>query len=594
MTRRAAVTLSAALALAALAGCAGIPTAGEIASQPWPAQTQNAGEVAVEAQGPAEGARPAQIVDGFLLAMAEYEPGYTTAKQYLTEGAAEAWRPGSSVSIYTDMAGLTMDGNTLAEIESPQLVGQLDPDGVYSAGPPGTTPSLVFGLVRDATGEWRIARLPTIGTDADGAPQTMGVIVTRARFNNAYQRLDIYYFDDQGEVLIPDTRYLPRSNFWLRQALQALLAGPSDRVKDIIRTNLVSGISLADGADPELQGTVVVIPLSEASADLTRGEATRLALMCAATLRSVTGVEAVRLTVGGVTLPVDGAALDGSLPVSAVTPYDAYATATEPELFGVRGGVVTGVTSGPWESDLGETEREILSLAVDADARRAVVVTPAGLTEGAAELDEPPELIEAEGLIRPQFARDGRLWAMAAGDTGSQVWVVNGATVAEVAAPALEGRTVKAFRLAPDGRRLALVVSVPAEDGTEVFQLGLAEVRYAADGTPSVEGWREVPVAVTEGTLVAMDDVAWELPSTLVVVGTGPGAEVNSLFRVPLDGLESVEDLGRPGEPALAAVATTASGRLVVLDESGRVYRWRDTHEWDSVAAGMSALAYPG
>ena len=582
--RRRLVTLALALGLS-LAGCSGIPTDGPVVSWDRPGPAPGEGDIAVQAQGPAQGAQPAAIIDGFIVAMAEYEPGYSTARQFLTEQASAKWRS-NTVNIYADLAGLTMAGESSARITA-QLVGQLSPGGVYTAAT-GATSTLDFSLTQNADGEWRIASLPP----------DLGVVVTRARFNSAYQRVDTFYFDDQSSVLVPDTRYLPRGR-WLRQLLEALLAGPSSRVAAITDASPVVSVALAPDVDPTLDATgVVTIPLDGGAGVLSRTAATRLAVQCAATLRQVSGVTGVRLTVDGQALPVDGQVGDGVLPLTGVAGYDPFLGAgQDAPLWGVRDGLVVRLSGGTWPGDLGTTVRSMTALAVREDRAGSpggalAVVTATGLTLGRG--GEPPQdIVTAEGLVRPQFDRDGRLWAVApSGDGGSQVWLVTADGVTQPAAPALAGRSVVAFRIAPDGRRVAFVVDTVV-DGQPRRQLGLAQVRHAGDGQVWLDGWRDVPVVVDGADLDAIADVAWVGPSTLDVLGTSRGNSVNAVFTVGLDGVEPPEEIGRPSDAPLVTLATTPGGPLVVVLQDGHAYRWVDAHTWQLLGTRLAAVAYP-
>jgi len=578
------------IALAAsgiLTGCTGVPVDGPVLSSDRPGLAQNGGDIAVKAQGPAQGAKPASIIDGFLVAMAEYQPGYTTARQFLTEPASASWRPGT-VHIYADLAGLTMTSDSTARINA-QLVGQLDRGGVYTA-VGGSAMSLDFGLDLNEQGEWRISSLP-----AD-----LGVVVTRARFNSAYQRLDTYYFDDQGQVLLPDTRYLPRGR-WLRQLIEALLAGPSSRVAAIADASLVTTVTLDETTDLGFEAGVVTIPLAPNGAPRGLFDTTRLAIQCAATLRQIAGVEAVRLTVGGQPLAVEGQAADGSLALTEVSRFDPFVrSAAAVSLLAIQDSLVVRLAGRAWLGDLGTTARAMSALAVASNlagqADRIAVVTPTGLTLGPGS-GELPEVLVASDLIRPQFDRQGWLWAFAPTETGSQVWLVTRESVDQLSAPALTGRIVRAVRIAPDGRRVALVVEAmvggQAEAPPEPRRLGLAQVRLGVDGRVWLDGWRDLPVVVDGAELGAIADVAWVGPSTLNVLGTTVGSEANAVYSLRLDGVEPPEAIGRPDERALVSLTTVpGDGSLIVLDATGEAHRWLDAHAWESLGSGLTAIAY--
>jgi hypothetical protein len=603
------------LALGLLAACASIPTTGEIESWPRPAATQNAGNIAITAQGPAQGAKPNMIIDGFLTAMAQYEPGYTTARQFLTTAAAERWRPGSSVLLYSDLAGLTLSADgTSASIPSPQLIGHLDPDGVYWPAEGGVSPPLEFALEQDGDGQWRISDLP----------DDMGIIVSRASFNNAYQRVDMLYLDDSGRVLIPDSRYLPRGN-WLRQLVESLLAGPSWRVADVVAADPVGRVGLDPEREPVLDGGVVDIPLSESIGRLLPAEATRLALQCAATLlQQVPNLAAVRLSLNGLTLALEGATLNGGLPVTEVARFDAnLRPSADPPLLTAGIESVIRLGASRVEGGLDTVAGAVTALALSSNAQTAAAVAAGELILAGPNTPGTLTVLSQAGLVRPQFDRDGRLWAMApadpdqagdpgqaggptappggeptdgtgAGDAlGALVWAVAGERATLVAAPALADKTVRAFRLAPDGRRVAVVADVLVAGQTQ-RRLGLVDIRHLDDASLSLDVWRDIPVVVDNASLTGLTDVVWIGPSTLAVIGTSASSDTNAVYQVRLDGVEPVEEIGRPGARSLVALeAAPASGAVVVLDENGQVYRWLDRHEWQILDSGVRAMAYP-
>ena len=80
------------LVLTGLTGCVNVPTVGPIepveGEQP---ECQNC--VGVDVSPPQPGDDPLEIVKGYLLATSNYQPDYTTAKQFLTRAAAEVWNP---------------------------------------------------------------------------------------------------------------------------------------------------------------------------------------------------------------------------------------------------------------------------------------------------------------------------------------------------------------------------------------------------------------------------------------------------------------------------------------------------------------------
>ena len=93
-------SLVVALALLALAGCAGIPAEGPVfegrrieGAQPGLAQ--------LYPQGPVSGSSPRELVRGFLSAAPDYRNDHEVARSFLA-GSVRSWRPAVSVLVYAD------------------------------------------------------------------------------------------------------------------------------------------------------------------------------------------------------------------------------------------------------------------------------------------------------------------------------------------------------------------------------------------------------------------------------------------------------------------------------------------------------------
>ena len=78
-------------------GCASIPTEGPIEEVPIP---EDSAGIEIAPQPPRGDDEPAQIVEGFLLAMSEGDATYRTARAYLTADAATRWAPEHSTQVF--------------------------------------------------------------------------------------------------------------------------------------------------------------------------------------------------------------------------------------------------------------------------------------------------------------------------------------------------------------------------------------------------------------------------------------------------------------------------------------------------------------
>jgi hypothetical protein len=561
------------LGVAGVSGCAGLPTSGPIRSQPRRSQAVGPGEVAIDPNPPAAGAPPELIVQGFLLAMATYQPGYQAARQYLTEAARSAWYPERGVTVYADGSAPRAVGDRLV-LDAP-MVGIVDPRGAYT---PGTTASRYhheFEFEQEQ-GEWRIASPPA------------GLLMSRYLFSTSFSPADVFFMDAGKTALVPDPRYLPRGNRVADAAVRALLAGPSDWLAPGVVSVLPAKASLAGGVAG--QGTLT-IPLESLPAPLTRAEQSMLAAQFAATLKQFPDVTAFKITVGGERLPVPESTPDGSIPLSAADPLDPVVRLTT-QLFGIAGGKLVRIGDGPGagaravSGDFGTKARETSSFAVSSDGVEAAIVTGDTLVRGPVEGQGSKVVITGRDLLRPQFTNGGALWAMTASGAATRII---GDTVEQVPTPGLAGLRIVSFRIASDGIRIAVV----AEDkGKRV--LGL--VRVEREPMLRLSGWRPLPVH-RDGTPVGdLLDVGWTSPTSLVVL-VASGQTEQGVFELDVDAVQ-IRETGRAerwGATMLAASprAGTAT-RTVVLAQDQIAWQYVDAFRWARLAEGISAVNYPG
>ncbi len=67
-------------------------------------------------------------------------------------------------------------------------------------------------------------------------------------------------------------------------------------------------------------------------------------------------------------------------------------------------------------------------------------------------------LSEARNLLRPQFSGSGELWALSGSGSDQRMWLLTADKRIEVSAEKVLGRgEVTAFRISPDGARIALI-----------------------------------------------------------------------------------------------------------------------------------------
>ena len=557
-------TLLGGLTAAALAGCTGVPTNGPVRQvTAHPGRADPGVQIAPAPPGP--DVSSAEVVEGFLHAMAAYQPEYAVARAYLTREASERWRPEAGVRIYAE--GYNPDGDILTA----PLVGRLSPDGAFAQVRGQVAHD--FGLVRDDAAQWRISRPPE------------GRLVSQYLFNSAFLPCSVHFFAPGRDWLVPDRRYLPRGPRSLEHAARAVLGGASAWLAPVVE-NATEGLeleSLTLGAD----GTARVLIRRPAEA-LSSGQRERLGVQLVWTLQQFPNVAGVTLGHPG----EDAWALPGSgggvVPAGAYPDADPVLRQTSRQLFAITAGRLARVFEGGQGRETVEVApavRAIGAAAVRPDALQAAVVNRGRTELSLASVSEPNvgRVLVARGLGRPHFSRLGELWVPTA---DALVVVEPSGTWREVGLEAPAGSRVMAVRVAPDAARLALVLRLA--DGRSA--VGVGRIRRSGDEL-TVESWRELALTVTDGARPLVSDVGWTSAEELLVLhsdGRGAGvvsldADGAELTPVGPVGLDDVVELAvAPGVPPMARMA------------GGQVYRYFSEYRWAAYLEDVAGISYPG
>jgi hypothetical protein len=271
------------------------------------------------------------------------------------------------------------------------------------------------------------------------------------------------------------------------------------------------------------------------------------------------------------------------------------------QLYAVRSGAVQKVRAGsappavePIGGAFGKARFPVDSLAVSFDNTELAVVSNArtALRWGPTESDEKVRTVLSgqRNLLRPQFSRYGELWVIG-GAPGKQRMTVfsDGSSQINVPAPGLLNLgEVTAFRISPDGSRMALIRRL----GGGRLQLGLARINRGDKIT--VDGWRPLDTTQTNRPrLVRLQDVAWIDATELMVLGSASSAFALQTYRISQDasritgsGVSTSRDAGD-----LTVLLRTQTA--IVVARSGQSYRI-DAGQWTRFIDKVSAAAYPG
>lgn len=567
--------------LVALVGCTTIPTTGPVVPAVGPSR---APEVSVEiaAEPPRAGASPGTIVSGFLQAMASYQQGYTVARQFLAPEVRDAWRPEDGVTVYADGYGVTSAPES-AVLDAP-VVGRVGADGAYTH--VDEQMHLDFGLVKDPSGQWRIGRPP------------QGLVVSEYLFGRFYQRVNTYFYDPSFSTLVPDPIFLPRGSQLPTPLLQALLRGPTSWIRPVVVSAIPVQAKLnVQSASMDARG-VVEVSLNPAVAALPDDQRSRVAAQIVWTLAQADGVTGVRLTVDGQPWAVKEQ-VQGVVPVGAYAWLDPIPTQRVPELFGTTArGLVRindssrGTELTPLPGPLG-TRTGIVSFATAPAADRVALVAERGTELWDAPLaDAAPELVLTgfQHLLRPQWVGSGapELWAVGEQDGAQVVRLVVNRRIVAVQAPAFAGARVVAFRLSPDGARLAAVLR-----RGDRLEVGLARVNRTG-AEPIVEEWRELRLG--DGSQPGPSspvDVGWTDATTLLVLAGDDARKPARPFRIDQSASE-VTAVGQSDNWEATALVTAprhGSSRALVVGGQG-VWRYDEDFRWPLLTREVQAAAY--
>lgn len=542
-----------------LAGCASIPTEGPVVGVSVSASPTAGSGADIAPEPPLKDASPAQIVGGFLVAMASGQAGISVASQYLTPTAAKDWNPGSAgVEIY---AGDTPEQESQPGVLGFNIVGELDEVGRFSS----LTghKSYDFGL-QQVDGQWRVSSPPT------------GLLVSEYMFGRYFQAFPVYFLSF-GQKLIPELVYLAPGRTSYEQVLKSWSAGPSTWLAPAVVTD-VPGEPLSVSED---DSGAVVVDFDPSISTLGEESRRRLGAELVWTLSSFPRITGVKITAGGRPFVVPGQGTDGTLDLASQQGWQVLSGSQTSDLFAIAAGRV-GMTSdqGGFMSVSGSLGREKAGVAQlgisQGGAIGFAVLRNNDLWFGQLEGEGQKLNLGLTGLIDPQVSLDTG-WVIGEAPDGGQrlVRVSPTGQVAACDLSAAPGKVV-AFKVDPSGTRIALVATV---DGRN--QLGMLRLDEKTDSI-SAKDWRPITAHSDSVVLSDYQDVSWSGEDTLIVVA-GAGTERHLAYTLRYDGTD-VKELGpngdyhlvgvsaQPRKSGLTALVETDSGQFLQFDAQAR---WR-------------------
>lgn len=546
--RRAPVLIAGVAVLAAtLAGCAGLPSSGTVnAGHPVTAAPENP-SFDFRPGGPAIGATPQQIVDGFLNAASGPEQNWAVAQTYLTAQARAAWNPraGVTVDVFGSRA-VTQPEEGVVDLQTTPA-GTVDAAGVFAPAD-GDRAAVRFRLERTDTGEWRISQAPD------------GLLLDEDLFRRVFHAYPVMFFDPTHTFLVPDVRWFPALNAPARIA-DALNGPPAPWLADSVVSAFPPSIRLTPAVP--VSGTAARVEVSAAALDLDQVTLDRMQTQLVASLASAGVTDAVMV--------VDGAQVTASRVATRDTKVDGRALVLTDAGFGfLLSGELTPV---PGLSEVIPSAAPV-SLVAGADRTQAAARLPDGTAVRIAADGSIRPVDRRPGLVDPSLDPFGGVWTVPREDPAAVTVEVGGETVA---VGGWRGATqIDAMQVSRDGSRVAAVVGYGA--GSAVVAAGV--VRDAAGAPTALGEWTLLGVLPARGTALA-----W-LDGTTVGVLAGSGEDAVYVEQ-PVGGLPVVA-AAPPGAVSLAGSSSAASVRL--RDAAGTIYVRRSA-TWIATATGVTVLA---
>ncbi|MEV7965208.1 LpqB family beta-propeller domain-containing protein [Sphaerisporangium sp. NPDC088356] len=575
-----------AFALAAVvlasASCSTVPTGGSI----FAARDTGGGDplsqpyVRILAGPPKPNGSPLEIVVGFLTAAASFDdPLRTLAKQYLTGEAQRTWSPFDAVTIY-DNGKPTID-TPRDDIQQAHvaltgtMLGELDRDGHYvpNAASAGSGLNKGFTLVK-VSGQWRISSAPA------------GLLLSNDDFKRAYRSFDLYFAAYQSVGLVADQVRVPINpgEGLAKSLVHRLLAGPTTPLRGAVESAFgpnvdVNGVSV--------EGDTVVVDFTYGIVDSAQVSGYREALSAQLswTLKPLTESRRIEVRVNGEQFPGGPFIIDPR----DYERFDPDVLSSQPTTYYLQQGRLHRIdkdSDSPVTLGTGGQARQFTHLAVSNDEppkmaalEKSGGVWVTGITSG----NQWQRWIEGPGLTPPSWDRYGDVWSVSRQGPGkSQVIRAHEPSrQLPVSAPELESTDVKAFRVARDGARVAVI----SDDGRgeQVLVGSINRTNWVVENlhplVPAEDGQRIV-------------DIAWRDASTLLVLtDTKSDRELTPWSVTQGVRVETAKAAARiesitAGPDPISLLAGTAEGEVLVWDPQ--------KPKWSTlVKSGAGAPVYP-
>jgi hypothetical protein len=546
--------LPAALIAVALlvAGCANIPTGGQVSRLTVDGGAGNAALVSLP-DGPTKGASQQQILDGFIKAGRGPQLNYQVARQFLTDDFSAKWNPNAGVLISSSPIVSAPLTDTALQITI-SVAAEVDATGRYTDYAQPQLKPLQFTFTKDKAGEWRIATAPD------------GTVLTPNRFSSIFHEYPLYFFDPSYEYLVPDQRWFADTRSIPTLIVKGLLAGPSDWLQGgVLLSAFPNGTELTPGSPTIESGRATVDLSSQVSGESVTSQR-RMVQQLTQSLTALDTVRSAEISVGGFPVTVtDGPAPDVNQGVLQ-----------DPVGFekGVFGSLIDGTVRPLSGAGTTVAKLDPIGAAIARNGTDVSVLSAAGVsvvrgTAAAVTVDKRP------GLAVPSSDPEGFVWSVPRGQPGA-ILAYDTAGKPHPVAFSYDG-TVISMDVSRDGTRVLMALSTSAGP-----KLLIAGVIRDKDLIPTSLGPPIYP-AIGSGALL---DASWVDNNSVVVLSQlGSTTAVDSYdIGGGKQSLGSVDN-------GVAVVGGNATAGIRVLDSAGTVFSPSGSFGWQDTGLHASFLA---
>jgi hypothetical protein len=535
----------------ALAACVGIPSSGGVIAGDLVTEDESFPFAALPS-GPQQDSTQQEILTDFMQAATSPEGVYEIAKQFLTPGAAETWKPNASVLIREGGGSMvSTDAQTVEYSVSTQA--SVNSLGVYKEDRDQATQRLSFTFAQ-VDGQWRISGL------ADGT------VISRDNFEAAFDAHALYFFDPSYRFLIPDVRWFPSRSNVPNRIVQALLEGQASWLQQgATLTAVPQGAELETPV--EVTSGRATVDLSDEVTDMNNLDKARMQQQLESSLGTVS-VNTVLVTVRNVPLTIPDA---GASNATITPPIDSDPLVRDGDTFGFATADTFASISG------------ISSKVIEVDASAATLArgqtSAAVLGNGGAYLitsTDPPLLVDGRAdLVAPSIDSWGYVWSVPSTRAAALYATGADAVQHEVVSALPADSSIESMDVSRDGARVVLYLTT--DSGPRLMVAAVLR----RDGVPSGLG-ELIDLPVQTDTPI---DAGWVDDRSVATLAVSDGHEVVNVFQLGGPG----ENLGR-ADGGVEIVGGNGTEQLRVLTSENSILQ-RRASGWQSTGLTADFLA---